>query len=258
MSAARAAIAAVRRLPTNRRDWAKAAAAAGIRSARASAVLDGGSGAVATVDGRADAGGVADPGSGIDTGGASETVSDAVSDSVITDPILAGALRVSAAIGELAAVWHRAPLQALARLHTLAAADLVDASQLGRPRRSPGVATRLAELAAAVMAQPWPGPVTVGVVHGELMALGAFEGANGVVARGAARLEMVASGLDPQALTAPEVGFLRLRTEYRQAAVGFASGEPDAVAAWLRHVCAGLEFGAKEARSVAMAMRGGS
>ena len=59
------------------------------------------------------------------------------------DPVLAGALRVSEAleggVTSLVGVWQKAPSQALARLHALAAADLVDDDQLGRPRADASV-----------------------------------------------------------------------------------------------------------------------
>lgn len=250
VAGARTAIAGVRRLPANRRGWPQTAAAAGIRAARASAVLDGGSGAVtnATGDGDAATPGPAAPGP--ETLGPDSTT-------VVTDPILAGALRVSVAVGSLAATWHRAPLQALARLHTLAAADLVDADRLGRPRSGDGVTDRLALLADVVRSAPWSGPVLAAVVHGELLALRPFGSADGVVARAAARLTMIASGLDPQALTVPEVGFLREGSRYPLLAGRFATGRPDDVAAWIVLVCAALRVGAREARSIATAATGG-
>lgn len=72
------------------------------------------------------------------------------------DPVLSGALRVAQSLdGDALAIqistWRRAPLQALARLHLLAAADLVDdPEQLGRPRSAPGVAERLDGLSQLV------------------------------------------------------------------------------------------------------------
>ncbi|MDT4921916.1 MAG: hypothetical protein QOI15_2818, partial [Pseudonocardiales bacterium] len=63
----------------------------------------------------------------------------------VADPVVQGALRVQSAIGPLADTWARAPRQALARLHALAAADLLPADELGRPR--PGTADRLDTLA---------------------------------------------------------------------------------------------------------------
>ena len=94
-------------------------------------------------------------------------------------------------------------------------------------------------------------PVLVAVVHGELLALAPFDTANGVVARAAARLAAVATGLDPKGLAVPEVGHLRHAAEYRPAAAGFATGRPDAIATWLRHCCAQWEAGAREGRSIA-------
>ena len=58
----------------------------------------------------------------------------------------------------------------------------------------------------------------VAVVHGELLALAPFGSADGVVARAAARLAAVGSGLDPKGLAVPEVGHLRRAAEYRDAA----------------------------------------
>ena len=106
-------------------------------------------------------------------------------------------------MAELEVVWHRAPLQALARLHVLAAADLAAPDQLGRPRPDPGIGPRLAALADVITAAPWPAPVMVAVVHGELLALQPFGSADGVVARAAARLAMMTSGLDPDGLACP-------------------------------------------------------
>jgi hypothetical protein len=171
----------------------------------------------------------------------------------VTDPVLAGALRVAAEIGQLATVWRRAPLQALARLHTLAAADLVGADRLGRPRSEPGVSARLASLAQVVTQAPWSGPVTVAVVHGELLALRPFGVADGVVARAAARQTIIATRLDPQGLTVPEVGHLRAGSGYPLAAAGFAAGDRDGLQRWIDHVCTALLAGAREARSIAAA-----
>ena len=87
------------------------------------------------------------------------------------------------------AVWQRAPLQAIARLHALAAADLADDDELGRPRGDADVARRL-ELLADVMtgATRVPAPVLAAVAHGELLTLAAVRhrrrrgGARGVAA----------------------------------------------------------------------------
>lgn len=219
--AAREAVDAVHRHPTNRRGWPTTAAEASVRAARASAALDGGSAAI--------------PAEG-----------------AVSDPVLAGALRIAESIGPLLPVWQRSPLQALARLHVLAAADLVPDEALGRPRSARGVSGRLDLLARLVAGgTSVPGPVLVAVVHGELLTLAPFEQANGVVARAAARLTSVSTGLDPKALTIPEVFHLRHPDRYRSAATAFNTGTPDAVTAWLLLICESFESGSREATSIA-------
>ncbi|MCO1654193.1 oxidoreductase [Pseudonocardia humida] len=222
---ARDAVVEVHNHPVNRRGWPASAAEASVRAARASAALDG-----------------AALGSG-----------DAVA-----DPLLAGALRAAEETGRLLGAWRTAPLQAVARLHVVAAADLVPpdrhADELGRPRPDRAVGARMGLLADLVAGgTSVPAPVLVAVVHGELLALAPFATADGVVARAAARLAAVAAGLDPKGLAVPEVGHLRHAAQYREAAAGFAAGTEDGVAAWLRHCCAQWEAGAAEGLSIANA-----
>ncbi|MCE7009380.1 oxidoreductase [Kibdelosporangium philippinense] len=221
---ARESVNAVHQHPTNRRGWPTTAAEASVRAARSSAYLDGGN-------------------------------PEIPDDGEVADPVLAGALRVAEAIGPLLPVWQRAPLQALARLHLLAAADLVDSAddeRLGRPRTARGVAGRLDLLANLLTgATKAPGPVLAAVVHGELLTLAPFGLADGVVARAAARLTVIGTGLDPKGLTVPEVAYLRRPERYREAAEGFASGEPDGVRGWVVLCCEAIEIGAREATSIA-------
>ena len=195
-----------------------------MRAARASAALDGGSVALS-------------------------------GDGTVHDPVLAGALRVAEALGGLLGTWQRAPLQALARLHVLAAAGLAPEPQLGRPGSSSEVTARLGLLAQLVAGGSGvAAPVLVAVVHGELLALAPFAHANGVVARAAARLTIVSSGFDPKGLVVPEVSHLRHEREYRAAATGFATGSAEAVSEWIVHCCTALTAGAKEAVSIAKAV----
>jgi hypothetical protein len=236
IEAARTAVTALRGHPALRRHRERIAGAAAVRAARASAALDG---APLALD-----------------GGVAETVADSVG-----DPRLAGALRVTASLVDLKSVWQRAPLQALARLHVLAAADLVEGDLscadpagpdlLGRPRPDPATGPRLAALADVVAAAPWPAPVMVAVVQGELLALRPFGSADGVVARAAGRLAMMSSGLDPDGLVVPEVAYLRFGPRYRSAAREFGAGEASGVTAWLLLVCDALIAGAREGGSIA-------
>ncbi|GAA2672303.1 MULTISPECIES: oxidoreductase [Actinosynnema] len=219
VASARDAVFRVHRHRVNLRGWATTAAEASVRAARASAALDGGATAIPE-------------------------------DGEVTDPVLAGALRVAESLGVVFPTWQRAPLQALAKLHVLAAADL--GAELGRPRLVPGVAERLDLLAGLVTGgTSAPGPLVVAVVHGELMALTPFDTANGVVARAASRLASIATGLDPKSLGVPEVWCLRRRAEYDAALHGFSTGEPDGVARWITFSCAALEAGAREAQGIA-------
>jgi hypothetical protein len=223
---AREALGRAHRHRTNLRGWPGTAAEASVRAARASSVLDGGS--------------LQLPDAG-------------------DDPVLAGALRVSEAVEggatSLVGVWQRAPLQAIARLHALAAADLTDDDRLGRPRGDAEVGRRLALLADIVTGGTGvPAPVLAAVVHGELLTLEPFGTADGVVARAVSRLVTIASGLDPHGLGVPEVFWMRHSGDYRAAARGFASGTPDGLAAWLVMSSRALHAGAREALSIAQAM----
>ncbi|CDZ90502.1 oxidoreductase [Rhodococcus ruber] len=230
---ARDALAEVHRHKTNRRGWPNTAAEASVRAARASAALDGGSMELPT------------PGEA-------------------GEPILAGALRVAQALdgdglAVMVSTWQRAPLQTLARLHLLAAADLVDDPEvLGRPRPEPGVGERLDALAQLVTGGTRaPAPVLAAVVHGELAVLRPFGVADGVIARAASRLVSVASGLDVHNLGVPEVSWMRRAQAYRDGLAGFESGTAVGVGGWVVFCCGGLEAGAREATSIADAFAGG-
>lgn len=172
----------------------------------------------------------------------------------VDDPVVQGALRASVALGSLVDTWSRAPGQVLARLHVLAAADLADRADLGRPR--PHAGPRLSGLFSVVTGTSTvPAVVVAGLVHGELAALAPFGTADGVVARAAGRLTGIVRGLDPKAVSVPEVGFAELgREAYDAALAGYASGEPDGLAAWLVHCCRATGHGAVEGLAVAEAI----
>ena len=229
--AARAALGRAHRHRANLRNWPRTAAESAIRGARSSSSLDGGGVQIDAAAG------------------------------IPHDSVLAGALRVGQALEggstAMVGVWQRAPLQALARLHSLAAADLVDEQRLGRPRQVPEVAARLDLLTRLVTGESSVGaPILAAVAHGELLALMPFGSADGVVARGVSRLVTIATGLDPHGLGVPEVYWLRRAEEYRSAAAGFATGDSGAVGEWLLHCCRALEDGAREALSIADAAGG--
>jgi hypothetical protein len=178
---------------------------------------------------------------------------------LVTDPTVQGALRVSAALDGLTATWSRSPRQVLARLHVLAARGAVDEAQLGRPVAGRGVATRLDALAELVAGQGAgqtggaPALLQAAVVHGELLALRAFAGPNGVVARAAGRLTLIAAGFDPRGLLAVEVGHQAREPEYVGAAGAFATGTPDGLRSWFRHYATAVEVAAAELSDICSA-----
>lgn len=176
----------------------------------------------------------------------------------VDDPVVQGALRVSAGLGALVGTWGRAPLQVLARLHVLAAQGLAESGDLGRPRPDAEVSARLTALAGLVVGDTAvPAAVLAAIVHGELLTLAPFDSAGGVVARGAARLTVVARGLDPKALGVPEVGHLDAAEEYAGSSADYAIGSSDGVARWVRHCCAALQAGAREGLAICEAIRRG-
>ncbi len=180
---------------------------------------------------------------------------DVRSGAAVADPMVQGALRAQSAIGPLADTWTRAPRQALARLHALAAADLAPADDLGRPR--PGTASRLDTLAEVLAATSAPAVVVAGIVHGELLGLDAFAPVSGVVARVAVRLTVVERGLDPKSLVVIEAGHRELRAAYDDALAAYRSGTPDGIATWLVHCADALVAGAREATAICEAIARG-
>ncbi|MGW0590735.1 oxidoreductase [Streptosporangium sp. NPDC002607] len=188
-----------------------------------------------------------------------------------TDPVVQGALRVSAELGRLGSTWRTAPRQVLARLHTLAASGLT--KDLGRPRATAeapdplglGAAPEPQEAVARVdglvqlvtASSKAPALVLAAVVHAELAVLRPFGSADGLVARAAERLTLVEFGLDPKSLVAVEVGHLELGPAYGEGLRSYLSGTPEGVAAWVRHCAAAVTLGVREATAICEAMQRG-
>jgi len=179
-----------------------------------------------------------------------------------SEPSMQGALRVASEAGSLQETWGRAPLQVLARLHTLAASDLVADSdrhdRLGRPE--PAGATRLAALCEMLTAPSTaPALVLASVVHGEVATAGAFPAGAGIVARAASRLTLVARGLDPEGVSVPEAGHAELgREAYLGALQGYAGGGAYGIAAWVVHCAEAVVLGAREGVAVCESIQRGS
>lgn len=148
------------------------------------------------------------------------------------DPTARGALRLSGELLSLVPTWTRAPVQALARMHSLATLGAGDA---GRPVNPAGVA-RLGNL-AKVLGRPTsaPGLVIAALVHAEIVTAGAFGTHNGVVARAAERLVMVVTGVDPASVTVPEAGHAAEPDGYRSALEAYGSATAAGTQQWLQY-----------------------
>jgi hypothetical protein len=161
------------------------------------------------------------------------------------DQTASASLRVSTELLALVPVLKRSPLQAFARLHTVAAKGTLADADLGRPVDHVG-AERLAELARLLLGPTRaPGLVAAAVVHAELRTVAPFASHNGVVARAAERLVMVARGVDPTSLTVPEAGHLALRPAYESNLAAYAVGGTGGVHAWLLYAAEAFTAGAQ-------------
>jgi hypothetical protein len=149
------------------------------------------------------------------------------------DVIARAAVRLSTELLGLLPVWNRSPVQAIARMHALAAADTVIDEDLGRPVNPAGVArlTALAEMLSHKTLAP--GLVVAALVHAEISAADAFSSHNGMVGRAAERLMLVSKGVDPASVTVPEMGHATQPDAYRTAMAAYASGRVNGVHQWL-------------------------
>ena len=98
------------------------------------------------------------------------------------------------------------------------------ADERGRPA-TPEAADRLPALASALgAATAAPALLVAAVVHAELATAAPFASHNGIVARAAERLVLVARGVDAKSLVVPEAGHLALRAAYESNLRGYADG----------------------------------
>ncbi|TWD15720.1 Fic/DOC family protein [Marihabitans asiaticum] len=190
--------------------------------------------------------------------------------------VIHGAIAATAETEHLRAAVVSAPGQVLARLHTVAAAELVEhPDQLGRPRvegegcgelSDLGEPPERGELRARLtgildlmaVAGEVPALVAAAVVHAEILAVRPFTTGNGLVARAVERLLVQALGLDPTGVAVPEAGHgAEGGPAYLGSAAGYVHGGPDGVRLWLRHCGAAVVAGAGEGVLVADSVRAG-
>lgn len=161
------------------------------------------------------------------------------------DSIAADAVRLSAVLLSQAPLVKTAPLQALARLHTVAATGSLPDEQLGRPRDEAS-ADRLRGLSELLLSQTAaPALVVAAVAHADLATAAPFPSHNGIVARALERLVLVSRGVDEKSLVVPEAGHLRLRAEYESNLRGYRDGGERGVHAWLLYAAEAYAAGAE-------------
>ena len=160
------------------------------------------------------------------------------------DEVAADSVRVSVELLALAPALNRSPLQALARIHALAAAAAPE-DRRGRPRDAAS-ADRLRGLGDLLTAPTTaPALLVAAVVHAELATAAPFDSHNGIVARAAERLVLVARGVDEKSLVVPEAGHLALRAAYESNLRGYRDGGPAGVQAWLLYAAEAYAAGAE-------------
>lgn len=169
----------------------------------------------------------------------------------------AGIVALYAQLPALRSVWETAPVQALAKMHTLVALP-VTPDEVGRPRGAAAqdplrwgeappadaVPPRLLELSKRVT-QPTKAPALIvgAVVHAELMTLQPFTYGSGLVARAVDRLVLSSRGLDPDSWSVPEAGLHEAgRPAYARALRAYAAGE---VTDWVRFYVDAMAGGTK-------------
>lgn len=163
------------------------------------------------------------------------------------DETAQAAIRVSTEMLSLVPLFSTAPLQAFARLHALAGNGVLPDEQLGRPRDAES-AERLRALSKTLLAPTKaPAMLVAAIVHADLATGTPFASHNGIIARAAERLVLVARGVDEKSLLVPEAAHLRLRAEYESnlRAYGHASGS-NGVHAWLLYCTEAYAVAAEE------------
>ncbi len=165
----------------------------------------------------------------------------------VEDPIVQGGLRVTQSVPDLATRWASAPLQVLARLHLLAAADLAPPDRLGRPR-DPTAARRLTAMVTelsrdAGSPSPVPAVMVAAIVHAE--AAEAFEPVGGLVGRAVERIVLMASGVDTAGVLVPEEGHRAEQESYLRDRERLLTGTDVAVARWVERCCRAYTHGAE-------------
>ena len=164
--------------------------------------------------------------------------------------VLAAAQAVTGEVPAVVDVWRSAPLQALARLHSLVGYGHLPSDELGRPRvvdetpddplnlgpapEAIAASGRLALLAELVAESPQvPALVIAGIAHAELVGVRPFVWGSGLVGRAVVRVVLASRGVDPSLFSIPEAGMMQLgRPAYVRALRSYLDGSVDEYLIW--------------------------
>jgi len=174
--------------------------------------------------------------------------------------VLAAAQAITGEVPAVVDTWTNAPLQALARLHSVVAFGQVTPEQLGRPRLAgeapddplnlgpapDNTALRLTLLADLVAdSTDVPALAVAAIAHAELAGARPFVWGSGLVGRAVVRVVLAARGVDPSLFSVPEAGMMNLgRPLYVRALRAYESGSVDEYLVWF---CQAIELGAQRA-----------
>lgn len=174
--------------------------------------------------------------------------------------VLAAAQAVTGEVPAVVDTWSSAPLQALARLHSVVAFQQVEPDRLGRPRvegevpddplnlgTAPANVSRRLTLLADLVAQATevPALTVAGIAHAELAGARPFVWGSGLVGRAIVRVVLAARGVDPSLFSIPEAGMMQVgRPAYVRALRAYESGSVDEYLVWF---CQAIALGAQRA-----------
>lgn len=162
------------------------------------------------------------------------------------DEVTGRALRVYGEAVGLAPGLGRSALGAFARLHALAAAGIVPAEMLGRPRDAAGAAALVSlgsRLAAPTTASAL---VVASLAYAEIVASAPFGLVDQLIACAVERTILVGRGFDPASVLVPEAGHWRLRDAEASALEAVRGGTSRGVRDWLLHAGSVIAVGVSE------------
>ena len=161
------------------------------------------------------------------------------------DEVAADAVRLSASMLALAPLLRTAPLQAIARLHTVVASSALSDDELGRPRDAAS-ADRLRGVSELLLSgTSAPALLVAAIVHADVATAAPFASHNGIVARALERLVLVSRGVDAKSLVVPEAGHLAHRAAYESNLRAYRDGGPSGVHAWALYGAEAFAAGAE-------------